>query len=291
MTLITRRRTARVAPKKAAQTVRRNTITRFRPIVFSRHPSHRPLRTQLPLLPFKSCIRLGSTTVKDDTRSLGGNRVECNTITGVKNSSSKLLMKRCFTRANVKTAIWLEGANASVSQIIERLGLPVISKSLYGSRGEGNTKINTRAELETFVRGKNLSNYIFEKFYTYSREYRLHVTNDGCFYTCRKMLRSGTPEEEQWHRHDSNSVWIKEDNASFDKPTTWNLIVQDCINAKNALDLDICAFDVKVQSSDARNPEWIIIESCSAPSFGEVTTQKYLEQIPIVLRKKYEQRR
>lgn len=299
--MFTRNSNTLVARKKATNVIKKTKtvvkLTKFKTVVYSRHPSHKILRNSLPLLPFRSCVRLGSTTIVSDVISLGGNRIECNSIAGVRNSSSKLLMKRCFTRENVKTADWLEGNNININQIIERLGLPVIAKSLHGSRGEGNSKLNTRAELETWLRGKNLSNYIFEKFYTYSREYRLHVTNDGCFYSCRKMLRSGTPESEQWHRHDSNSVWIVEENPQFDKPVNWRDIVQDCIRAKNALGLDICAFDVKVQGRidnngrNRTNPEWIVIESCSAPSFGEITARKYLIEIPKLLMKKYEQRR
>jgi hypothetical protein len=29
------------------------------------------------------------------------------------------------------------------------------------------------------------------------------------------MLKQGTPEEQQWHRHDSNCVWIMEENPAF----------------------------------------------------------------------------
>jgi len=163
---------------------------------------------------------------------------------------------------------------------------------LFGSRGEGNTLIKDLASFERFIQGKNLSNYIYEKFYSYSREYRLHVSKEGCFYTCRKMLKSDTPEDQKWHRHDTNSVWIMEENPAFDKPVNWDSIVADCVNALEALDLDICGFDVKVQSAkDSKgrtreNPEWFLIESGSACSFGEVTAQKYIEHYPIVATRK-----
>lgn len=288
--LLTKNKKKVVGSNQPTTLTKKKVLTSFRPTVFTRHPSHSPLRSRLPLLPFKAVIRLGSTTP-----CLPG-RVECNSIEAIKNSASKLLMKRCFNQAGVRTADWLEGRNTNANQISEQLGFPVIAKSLYGSRGEGNSKLDSRQALESWLKGKTLSNYIFERFYTYTREYRLHVTNDGCFYTCRKLLRDGTPEKDKWHRHDSNSVWIVEENPSFNKPTNWDKIVADCIRAKNALGLDICAFDVKVQSAEDSkkrrrdNPEWIIIESCSAPSFGDVTTQKYLVEIPRVLRRKYEQR-
>ena len=73
-------------------------------MVCSRHPSHSILRAKnqtLPLLPFRSVIRLGSTTVSDG-------RLEINTVEAVKNSASKLLMKEKFTEAGVQTARWYE---------------------------------------------------------------------------------------------------------------------------------------------------------------------------------------
>lgn len=282
-----------------------STLTSFRPMIRSRHPSHDVLRKNLPLLPFRSVVRLGSTTTITD----GKQRVECNTVQSVKNSASKLLMKQCFTRVGVKTADWYSydqygnqglkfiehnyGELGQVGRNISELPYPIICKSLHGSRGEGNSLVKNQQELETFMRGKTLSNYIFEKYYTYSREYRIHVTNEGCFYTCRKMLKNGTPENLKFQRHDDNCVWILETNPSFNKPVNWNEIVDDCVKALNSLGLDIGAFDVKVQSAKdqkGRNRtkcEYIIIESCSAPSFGDITAQKYIEQIPKILKRKY----
>lgn len=265
-------------------------ITRFRCSLFSRHPSHAPLRTQLPLMPFRSILRLGSTTPHI------GNKVECNSVQSVKNSANKLLMKQCFTRGGIKTADWWiynNGFRKNNSlhgglEDINILPYPIIAKSHFGSRGIGNTKLDTQKQLENWMKGKDLSNYIFEKYLPFTREYRLHISDFGCFYTCRKLLRNNTPEGT-WQLHDDVVNWALEDNPSFKKPNNWNQIVDDCVRAKNALGLDICAFDVKVHVTKERaNADWIILESCSAPSFGDITLQKYLEEIPKVLKKKYE---
>ena len=59
-----------------------------------------------------------------------------------------------------------------------------------------------------------------------------------------------------------------------------------------AVGLDIGAIDVRVQNEvtakgKKRNePDFIILETNSAPSFGEITTQKYLNEIPKVILKK-----
>ena len=265
-------------------------LTRFKPLVLSRHPSHRPLRTLLALNPFRAVVRLGSETVlEDDSR-----RVQINTPNGVRNSASKLRMKQCFDRAQVKHAPWHPGRGTAQDVInwANRVGYPIISKSHHGSRGNGNTKHNDQASLERFVRN-NPDGYIYEKFVPYSREYRLHVTNNGCFYTCRKLVRNDAPQDT-WQRHDDVCVWVVEENPSFKKPANWNAIVQDCIRAKNALGLDICAFDVLVQGStegrERTNPEWLICESCSAASHGTITSERYITEINKLVLQKYNAR-
>ena len=271
----------------------------FRPLILSRHPSHSILRAKnqtLPLLPFRSVIRLGSTTVSDG-------RLEINTTEAVKNSASKLLMKQKFTEAGVKTANWWtydfesDGTHMNdfndktkIGTPIDELPYPLVAKSHFGSRGVGNTKFNTKEELEAWLPNKNLNNYIFEAFCKMTREYRLHVTKFGCFYTCRKLVKNDAPEDT-WQKHDDVCNWVLEENPSFKKPKNWDAIVADCIKAKDALGLDICAFDVGVQGAkdgvERENPEWVIFESCSAPSFGAITGQEYIKILPKLLIDKY----
>jgi len=280
-----------------------------RSVIFSRHPTHSILRRKnrtLPLLPFRSLVRLGSTTDMPDTVSNGGKRIECNTIKAVKNSANKLLMKRCFANDNVKTADWWIVDNHNNLKFhkygeqdddqqfaINNDTYPIVAKHIFGSRNNGNTLIKSIEELNKWLIGKTLNNYIFEKFYNYNREYRLHVTEDGCFYTCRKMLKSDTPEDQRWYRNDKNSSWIIEQNPDFDKPVNWDIIVEESIKALKATGLDIGAVDLRIQSSKdnkgiiRENPDFIIVEINSAPSFGEITSQKYIEEIPKLLRRKY----
>ena len=287
-------------------------FTSFRPRIRSRHPSHTILRARnkkLPLLKFKSVVRLGSTTSITDTETEGGTRVELNTIDAIKNSSSKLLMKTKFTEGGVITADWWQIDIDSINEngdfdlknpvtdtIVpyEEIGFPLIAKSFFGSRNQGNTKIDNLDELEDFIEGKTLANYVFEKFYNYAREYRLHVSADGCFYTCRKMLKTDTPEEDKWYRNDDHCVWIMESNDAFDKPVNWKAIVSECVKALNAVGLDMGAVDLRVQSatnSDGEervSPKFVVIEINSAPSFGDVTAEKYIKEIPKILQKKFE---
>jgi len=278
----------------------------YRPRIRSRHPSHAPLRVRgmLPFYPFRSVVRFGSTTEYGDSVTNGGNRVEINTVQAVKNSSSKLLMKTCFTNEGVKTADWwlhnkgtttfihtdAEGEEATIE--LHDLPYPIISKSYFGSRNRGNKKHDSAEDLAAWLKGKKLSNYLFEKYYNYSREYRLHITAKGCFYTCRKMLKADTEEKDKWYRNDAHCVWILEDNTSFDKPSNWDAVIAESIKALNAVGLDFGAVDLRIQSATHKcgkvreNPKFIIVEINSAPSFGTITIEKYKEELAqLILRK------
>jgi glutathione synthase/RimK-type ligase-like ATP-grasp enzyme len=281
----------------------------FRPVIRSRHPSHQLLRRRnpakvFPLFPFKSVVRFGSLTTIRDTVTNGGKRIEVNTVAAIKNSMNKFLMKTCFREGNVTTADWwyydaegnLKGPDRRKNYTTEELPFPIIAKSHFGSRNKGNTKLDDHEAFSRWLHreGRDPSRYIFEQFHNYTREYRLHITQRGVFYACRKMLKRDTPQEAKWYRNDEHCVWILEENELFDKPKNWDKIVKNAVAALNAVGLDIGAVDVKVQSAktskgtERKDPKFIIIEINSAPSFGKVTEQKYIEEIPKILNAKYE---
>lgn len=304
-----------------AKLVKRKLKAGFKINVRSRHPSHDALREVVGRLPFRTAVRFGSSWAGDEFR-----RVECNTVEAVKRSADKLAMKEAFSANNILTADWYiehQGIGnggwikkgvplGQGDTTIGNLPCPIVAKHRFGSRGTGNTLLQDEASLSRWLAANQgrLQNYIFEKFYNYSREYRLHVTEDGCFYACRKMLKSDTPEADRWYRNDSNSVWVTEfekttdqqgnftgfttqPNEEFDKPVNWAEIVQQSVAALKAVGLDIGAIDVRVQSAkDKRGNnrtrcEFIILETNSAPSFGEITLVKYQEEIPKILRRKH----
>ena len=218
----------------------------FRPLILSRHPSHDVLRAKgkrITLIPFKSVVRFGSTTEVTD------GRIELNSVASIKISANKLLMKQKFDEAGVKTADYCKASDAFTNGLVNHnLEFPIVIKAHYGSKGSGNTLIRSQQELENWGVGKNLNRYIVEKFYNYGHEFRLHITKDGCFYTCRKALRKDVPESEKWHFHDSTCVWFLENNENFKKPNSWDDIVKDCVKALTVIGADILSFDVKVQT-------------------------------------------
>ncbi|MBV1928771.1 MAG: hypothetical protein KUG81_04590 [Gammaproteobacteria bacterium] len=235
----------------------------------------------------------------DDTRTKGGSRVEINTVAAISNSANKRKMKDCFKRGNVRTARWFTVRGNSICDQSDNgrmiaaadLVFPIVSKQIYGSRGLGNTKIDTLAAFNAFITSKrsSLGNYIFEQFYNYVREYRLHITSDGCFYACRKMMKRDTPDENKWYKNDNNCVWILEQNPAFDKPSNWNTVIRESVKALNSVGLDFGAVDLRIQAADKADPDFIVVEINSAPSFGAVTGLKYKEMLVGLINKKSKQ--
>ena len=290
-----------------AKTIKKNNITRFRPQIRSRHPSHAPLRVRgvLTMFPVQSVVRFGSSTELPDTVANGGNRIELNTVKAISNSSNKILMKQCFNKLKVKTARWwlynkgffLLENNPSKKMTFDELNYPIIAKHKFGSRGRGNVKINSSDEMQSWLSNCNqIQNFVFEVYLNFTREYRLHVTEQGCFYTCRKVIKNITPKDERWFRNDSNSSWLLESNPRFQKPVNWEEIVHHCILALKSVGLDFGAVDLKVQAAydpttqKKRNKcDFIVIEINSAPSFGEKTLTMYKEMLSNLLLMKKEE--
>lgn len=262
--------------------------------ILSRHPSHRILRKNLPQVNRRVVIRFGSTTEVED------NYIEINTISAIKTSANKKLMKEAFNKAGVNTSPWVSGN--SPDDVLSKLNnnnikFPVVAKSFFGSRGIGNTLLKTAEDFKSWTNNKIVTGYIFEKYMPYALEYRLHITKDGCFYTCRKALKKDTPEKDKWRRHKDNSVWLLEENPNFFKPNSWDKIIEDCVKALSVIGADVLSFDVRVQSAkdkdgnDREFQNYIIIECNSASSLNSdneisICAQKYLEMLPKLINDK-----
>lgn len=266
----------------------KKTLNLYRPMILSRHPTHSPLRSKnktLPLFKKRVIIRFGSTTELTRFNINLDNVVEINKAEAIKNSSNKIRMKKCFDEANVKSAKWCVG-------MPNDFRFPVIGKLINGSRGRGIKLFNTIEQIEEFLNNDNIKNYLFEEYFSGVREYRLHVTKEGCFYSCRKMLKKDTPDDQRFFKNDSNCVWILEDNPAFEKPLNWDQIVEECVKALNATGLDFGAVDLRVSSNKdkegniVQNPNFMVIEINSAPSFGEITLKKYIEILPKLITNK-----
>lgn len=257
--------------------------------VFSRHPSHNCLRNFFEV-PVTTCLRLGSITENNSV-------IQINTVQSIQNCMDKLKMKNIFQKAGVRSpnhyTVYNNGSVVTTTAegnrfiSLDNIKYPVLAKRTFRSRGAGMKKILNVEQLQEFLSEcANNSNrhrvnpYYLEEYANFTREYRLHITENGCFYTNRKLLRQDAGK--RWCRNDENCVWILEENEKFNKPETWNDIVNDCVKALKALGLDIAGFDVRVN----RKGDWRIIEANSACSLGDITRVKYVEAIQQIIKQK-----
>lgn len=218
-----------------------------------------------------SIVRLGSVT-----QGRPGD-IEINTVEGVQNCSNKLKMKEIFQAKDIISPKFF-----SVDEVTKKkVRFPLVKKLFFRSRGQGMELIKDAKQLQA-VLATGRKDIYFEEYFSGSREYRLHVSELGCFYSCRKLRKAGA--KQRWFFNNSNCTWILEDNKLYNKPANFNEIVKECQKALKALGLDFAAFDVRV----AKEGTFMIIEANSAPSFGKLTTVKYIEHLPLLINRKIE---
>ncbi len=196
-----------------------------------------------------------------------------NKIEAMEASSNKQMMKRHFTAAGVITAPWcmVSEKDKDDARIKEKLNLwkTIIAKHRYSSHGKGIYIIHSMTDYRNFKKNHNVEEYIFERYYTYSREYRVHVYKDKCFYAVRKLLKTGFEKDKG--KHLDNCIFVNEENPKFNKPKTWNKIEKECVKALKSLHLDLGCVDVLVN----KQGKFIIMEVNSNPGLGEKGLEIY----------------
>jgi len=225
------------------------------------------------------------------------NIIEINSLEGCKISSNKLLMKRRFIHGKIRTPRYFTSKATmfdlknQITYYLNTWKTNIICKRYNSSKGNGLFLITSIEDVDKFIqyviecnpkKEFDINHWIFERYSTYSKEYRLHCTLNGCFYVCRKELLHNA--EVKWHRHFMNSVWIEENNPEFDKPNNWNDIVKGCVDALKSVNLEIGAFDIKVQSG--KNPKYLILEVNSAPGLGKVGVKAYTKELTKLINNK-----
>ena len=246
--------------------------------------------------PVRSVIRLGSRTSTKDCfpRSYGKKPIiEVNTVEAVENSRDKLKMKDCFNEVEVPQTDWWkcqEDNNGYTfydtgkkSLRSSELPYPILAKRICGFKGRGMFKLDNQEQLEDFLQNTNLTPYYFERYYSGSAEYRLHITEEDCFMAWRKLRKDDTPEDKRWYFNSDHCNWVNEEHESFNKPSNWEEMVAQSINALKAVGLDIGSVDLRCQSPKKRNPKFIIVEINSAPSLGKIGIEKYREQLKTII--------
>lgn len=274
--------------------------------ILSRHPSHAVLRNNAELnFPYSVLLRMGSVTTLKSKKKYD---VITNNEEAIRNSSNKWATKSYIfahlgeNEAEKITPVSYRyrlgtGKNELVSSKTreryvrkqqETLPFPLIGKPIWGSRGRGLVLIKNLEELIAFENSltdaKSIFSYLFEHYFNFSKEYRIHVNRfDGEFHALRKMLREDA--EERWYRNNSNSVWITKENELFKQPENWNTVVKTCQKVLTILGLDFGAFDIIMRKGN-KKPSFRILEVNTAPSFGgELVAQRYIEMFKTLIPK------
>jgi glutathione synthase/RimK-type ligase-like ATP-grasp enzyme len=266
----------------------------------TRNSTASPLRRSI-LVDDWAVVRLGSLTPVEEifpNHHRRGEYIEINSPEAIRNSSSKLRMKRCF---NTKAVPQADGWTTSDGRIFHpittengneisdtaNLPYPMVAKRVFGCQGKGMELLeNEKALKKFFSADHDLYNWIFEEFYNYGREYRLHVAKGiGVFMSWRKLRRNDT-KEDRWFFNNANSNWVGPGHGSFDKPKCWRAMVKAAKDSLEACGLDIGACDIRVQTSKQANPKFIVCEINSAPSLGEMGIIEYRKVIKRLINNK-----
>ena len=268
----------------------------FIPQIRTKNPTSAPLRGQLGDFSMRSMVRLGSRTSIEDAyprKPIDRPVIEINTIDAIENSRSKLLMKACFSEAGVPQADWWIPEPEKPWNLLSQTGVtsseylpyPILIKRVFGFKGRGMLKIDTQEQLDEWIQNNlHATSWYIEHYRPFAREYRLHCTQSECFMTWRKLRRADA--ENRWFFNSTNCNWVGEDHPLFDRPSNWGAIVETCINATKAVGLDITAIDVRVQSSNKTNPEFIVLECNSAPALGDQGVEIYKQKIKELINEK-----
>lgn len=271
-------------------TAKRNYVLSIR----SRHPSHEVLRKKLRF-PYRVLYRLGSLTELDETAY----KVVLNNVKSIETSNNKKLMKLAFFNKQVSspnfifvnklqnTLILTKHSNGQCEDIIEKdidnvIQFPLIKKPFIGSGGEGHVKIDNKESLLEFLKSNPKVNYYFEEFFKNSREYRIHVSPYlGEIFSVRKMLKQEAKENGAFSRNiaTGDAYFVRE----FDKPEEWEAMVNESIKAAQAVGLDIAAIDIMYS---VKTKQFMICETNSAPSLGDITAETYLSVLPTIVENK-----
>lgn len=223
--------------------------------VFSPNKSCAPLRNIL----FKQrvLLRLGSTTPLISKYKY----LELNTIEGVRISANKILMKKAFDEAHISHSEWINSSKKNDIREFLHINKIIIAKHKHSSKGNDIYYIDNDKYLEELFTKININDFVFEKYYFYPIEYRVHVdVNHGCFYTCKKVLKEDA--DIQWHKHADNSIFVLI-NDQQKLPICWEYMIKDCVKALKQMQLTIACFDVLCS-----NDNFIIVESNTAPSLA-----------------------
>jgi ribosomal protein S6--L-glutamate ligase len=169
------------------------------------------------------------------------------------NVNSKLIQSMFLAKKGLSTpkTLHFAGDGKHVTEIVEKLGLPVIAKGVSSSRGEAVFLLKTKSALAKFVAENNLFNFVFQEFIPNDFEWRIVVV-DGQIGSSEKKVRKN-PKEFR------NNVKLGAEEVFCAAPSHVRNLAK---KATRALNLTVAGVDII--EKDDRN---YIIEINRSPAF------------------------
>lgn len=96
-------------------------------------------------------------------------------------------MKQAFDKAGVSHSEWISSSNkASIYKFFMQHKI-LIAKHKHSSKGKNIYYIDNPKSLDDLCNNVNIKDFVFEKYYFFPNEYRVHVdVHHGCFYACKR---------------------------------------------------------------------------------------------------------
>jgi glutathione synthase/RimK-type ligase-like ATP-grasp enzyme len=237
--------------------------------VRTKNATARPLRHSI-LTDKRVVVRLGSLTPTSKVFPTSRDVIEINTVEAIQNSRDKLRMKECFAKLKIPQVEWFR-----LTDDLSKVKFPLVGKAICGFQGRGMKFIENKEQLAEFIRSHSNDNYFIERYFSGSREFRLHATRDEVFLSWRKLRTNDT--KERWFFNSHNCHWVGENHELFNKPSNWDQLCAEACKAITAVGLNIGAVDLRVSSKDTS--QFIILETNSAPTLMDIGIEKYKEVI------------
>lgn len=211
------------------------------------------LHNDLPLFTEDVVIRLGGSMPYEDYK------IHVNSQQAIKNSIDKLKQKKLLIAAGLKTL-----------PLANKPEFPCVIKAVNRSGGVSVFVARDDKDFKEAVIKINGA-YLIEPLFNATSEYRLHCTQEECFFAVKK------------HKRNPEDIIINRDNhfnkMEFVKPRLWKEIQAECVKAMQVLELDIACFDVMYCSLDKNNHTFTISECNTNPELLHNTYKAYVPQL------------
>lgn len=183
---------------------------------------------------------------------------------------NKLLQTAKFANANILQPKTIIGtcSELTAKDLAKTLGLPIVSKIIDGSQGEGVEKHTTQAALTTFLNKNKNKDFIFQEFIPNDCDLRIFFFRGEILFTI-----SRTRQDKKEFR---NNLSLGGKQEFIEIPEEAKRIA---IQVNNLFNFDFAGVDLM---QDNKTKKWYVLEINQAPQFGgknELVIPKMVEYL------------